>query len=76
MDILEKSDKPLSRTQIADMIGIKPRKVSLVIRRLLKFKDIECLELDRFKAAEVLGWDRPVRRVRFYYCEGSSKSFS
>lgn len=76
IDVLKKSNKPLSSLQIAELLGETPIKVSIRLRALLKFKDIECIELDRFEAARVLGWDRPVRRIRFYYCEGSSKSFS
>jgi predicted ArsR family transcriptional regulator len=68
IQVLQKSDQPLSRTQIAEELGITPRKVSLIIRVLLRFGEVECVELDRFKSAEILGWKNPWRRTRFYYC--------
>lgn len=76
MDVLKESKTPLSRSQIAELLDSQPIKVSITLRTLLKYKDIECVELDRFQAAKVLGWKVPIRRVRFYYCEGSSNSFS
>ncbi len=75
LSVIEKSDKPLNRTQVAaripgDSVG-KKEKVSMIIRRLLKKDDIKCIEVDRFEAAKLLGFHRPLRRMRFYYCSDS-----
>lgn len=72
LKILERSKQPLSRTQIADKLGKAPVIVSKIINRMLKFKDIECVELNRHEAAKLLGWKTPIRRVRFYYVSKSS----
>ena len=67
MNVLTESDKPLSRSQIAEKLGISDTDVSKILRRMLKYKDIECIELDRYETARLLKWDAPWRRSRFYY---------
>jgi|TARA_R100000093_G_scaffold34741_1_gene18361 hypothetical protein len=74
MDVLKKSDKPLSRTQIAEILNATAVSVSDTLRRLLKFEDIKCIELDRYQAAKLLGWSTSWRRTRFYYCLSISES--
>ena len=65
--ILENSDVPLNRTQIADLLNEAPEYISKIIGILLKHQDIKCIELDRYQSAKLLGWDIPIRRTRFYY---------
>ncbi len=67
LKVLEKSDKPLNRTQIAKELNDDPRTISKVIRVLLKHKEINCIELDRYQSAKLLEWKVPIRRSRFYY---------
>ncbi len=67
IDVLKKSDKPLNRSQIAKELGISESVVSKILGRMLKYKDIECIELDRYDTARLLNWDAPWRRSRFYY---------
>lgn len=67
IEVLINSEKPLNRGQIAKSIGVDPIKVSHILRRLLVCNDIECIEVDRNKAAEILNSESPLRRMRFYY---------
>lgn len=76
MDILNVSDKPLSRTQIAELLEISAVVVSRALKVLVKFEEVKCIELDRFKAAELLNWGIPWRRTRFYYSPSSKVSSS
>ncbi len=64
---MKKSDVPLNRPQIANLLGVSVIEVSKSLNRMLKFKDIECIELDRYETAKLLKWDAPWRRSRFYY---------
>ncbi len=67
IECLEKQDKPLARSQIAEDIKEDPIKVSHIINRLLKSGEIKCVELDRIQSGMMLGLGRPFRRTRFYY---------
>lgn len=67
MNLLEKSEFPMSRDQIAKELDDEPIKISKRIRILLKHKEIKCVELDRYQSAKLLKWDIPIRRTRFYY---------
>ncbi len=64
---LENHDKPISRRQIAKEINYDPVQVSHLINKLLKSKEIKCIELDRIQAAKMLKLKRAFRRTRFYY---------
>ncbi len=67
LKVLEKTDKPMSNTQIAKEVRDKPENTSKVLRTLLKHKEVKCIELDRYQAAKLLKWKVPIRRTRFYY---------
>ena len=69
--MLEKAEKPLNRGQIAERTGIDPVLVSHTLRVMLKFNDIQCIEVDRNKAAKLLNSKSPLRRMKFYYIEKS-----
>ncbi len=73
INILEKSDVLLNSGQIARKGKISPSLVSHTITRLLKAKDICCIEVDRNEAARLLNSKCPLRRMRFYYIEGNLK---
>jgi len=68
---LEKKDKPISRRQIAEEIGDNVTKVSHTINKLLKKKEIKCIELDRIQAGKMLNLNRVFRRTRFYYIDST-----
>ena len=67
INVLEKADKPMSRTQIAKELDDSPITISNVIKVLLKHEEIKCIELDRYQSAKLLNWKNPIRRTRFYY---------
>ena len=73
MNLLEKSEIPMSNTQIAEELDDNPINTSKKIRILLEHKEIKCIELDRYQAAKLLNWKIPIRRTRFYYIEIRSK---
>ncbi len=66
LEVIEGSEKPLSRSQIAEALDCDPISISHLIKVLLKHYEIKCIELDRKKAAKMLG-RKPKRRMRFYY---------
>jgi|TARA_B100000315_G_scaffold110119_1_gene100982 hypothetical protein len=74
IDVLQKSNKPLSRSQIAKILKVNEVLISRILNTLLKFDEIKCIELDRHQVAQLLGWDSPWRRTRFYYCLSISES--
>ena len=67
INVLQKSKRPLSSSEIATILKRDKKKICRIIQKMLKYKDIECIELDRNKAAEILKWKKPARRTRFYY---------
>jgi len=73
--VLLASDKPLNRGQIAELCGDHPTKISHLLNRLLMYQDIECIEVDRNKAAFLLDSKSPLRRMRFYYIGQEKKRF-
>ena len=73
IEVLLDSKKPLNRGQIAEIIGVDPIKVSHSLKKLLDWNEIECVEVDRNKSAELLNSKSPLRRMRFYYIEGNLK---
>jgi len=64
IDILKKADKPLSRTEIAELLGEQPTKISLLIKRMLKYGEVKCIEINRQQA---LKHYKCKRRMRIYY---------
>ena len=66
-DILKKVNKPLSRTQIAELLNDNPNKISKLICVLIKHNDIKCIEISRIEAKEILGDKAPFRRMKMYY---------
>ncbi len=67
ISILEKHKEPISRAQIAKELNDDPVKISKALARLIYCGEVKCIELDRYKAAELLGLKHPRRRTRFYY---------
>ena len=61
---LEKANEPLGRTEIAVRINCRPITVSDRLRKLVKSKDVACIEIDRHQSMERFG---AKRRMRLYY---------
>lgn len=74
IDLLRDQEKPISRGQIAEELDWDPVKVSHVLKVLLKWDDIQCIEVDRYKAQKMLGTKKAHRRMRFYYLEMKKES--
>lgn len=67
LKVLEESDIPLSRSQIAERLDYSPEVVNKLLVKLMKANEVKCIEHDRFKSAKLLNDTRPRRRMRFYY---------
>lgn len=72
LKILEKEKRPICRRQIADKLKTSPIKVSHILNKLLKMKEICCVEYDRIQTAKMLGLKSNLRRTRFFYIPKSS----
>jgi DNA-binding transcriptional regulator LsrR (DeoR family) len=66
INILEKFNKPLSRTEIATTLNISVIRVSHALKRLTKSREVKIIELTREQAAEHYGACHK-RRMRLYY---------
>lgn len=66
--LLNTKAKPLSRTEIAELLGETPTKISAILRRLLKYKEIKYIELDRVEAMDKYGCKH---RMRLWFIDGS-----
>lgn len=67
LNLLEKEQKPLSRSQIAEFLEIDVCVASKTIKHLLKHNEIKCIEIDRIKAKELFKDKTICRRMRLYY---------
>ena len=61
---LTKEKKPLARKEIAKQTGINPIHVSHLLNKLLKHKEIKCMEIDRHQAKKFYNVKR---RMLLYY---------
>lgn len=64
IDVLKKSGKPLSRSEIAKELNADKILVSHSINRLIYARDIKVIEIDRHQALKLY---RCKRRMRLYY---------
>jgi DNA invertase Pin-like site-specific DNA recombinase len=64
IELLEKEKRPMSRSEIARTLNESEIKVSLRIRKMIKWKDIKFVEVDRLQAMEKYHCNR---RLRLYY---------
>jgi hypothetical protein len=67
LDLLEKENKPLSRTQIAEILKIDICNCSRTIKNLLTHNEIKAIEISRLEAKEMLKDNKIKRRMRLYY---------
>lgn len=74
IEVLKNSEKPLSVSEITKELGEEfPTKIFRAVRQLLMHKEIEFIELNRFKVRELYGYER-TRRMRVYYVKGKRKN--
>lgn len=66
IDFLKECEEPVTRKQIAEGLDYDPIKVSHILRDLLRFNEVEFIELPRDKASELVGYVL-LRRTRFFF---------
>lgn len=66
--LLIKKKKPMGRVEIAKHLNSTPIKISMALRQLVKFEEVQCVEINHDQAWELFG---SKRRMRLYYCEES-----
>ena len=64
IEVLEKSKKPISRSEIAKILNQDVVRVSHAIARLVKYNDIKVIEIDRNQAMKIYHCKR---RMHIYY---------
>jgi len=69
IEILEKTKEPLSVSDIARLIDDDTYKISKELTRMLKYKEVCFIEIDRFKAMEKYNCKR---RMRLWFINGDN----
>jgi len=64
IDVLQKANKPLSRTEIAMLLNQEATKISFLLKKLLRGGDIKVVEINRKQAIKNYNCKR---RMRIYY---------
>lgn len=65
-EIIRKAKKPICKYQIQQKCELSDIVLNTSLKKLLKHKEIKCIELDRYQAAKQTGRDVR-RRMRFFY---------
>lgn len=66
VDFLKTCDKPVTRKQIADNLEWDPVRVSHILKKLLKYNEVDFIEHNRNNASELAGYIL-TRRTRFFF---------
>lgn len=72
INFLERCDKPMTRKQIAEAMNEDAIKVSHILKNLVRWAEVQFLELSGEEIKEVAGY-YPGRRTRVYFIEGKVK---
>ncbi len=64
LEVLKKEKKPLSAAEIINQLDINPKRVYVLIKILLKYEEIKCIEIPKDLAMKLY---RSKRRMRLYY---------
>jgi len=64
IDLLKEMRKPVSRREIAIALGEDPNKVSVHLKKLITFKEVNWIEIDRKVAMKKYHCSR---RMKLYY---------
>jgi DNA-binding IclR family transcriptional regulator len=67
IEALEKAKKPLSRSEIAELINANACHVSHHLRTLVIHQEVKIIEIDRIQAKAFFKGKAPSRRMRLYY---------
>lgn len=60
--LLEKETKPLTRKEIAELLEENASKISRILQTLLKFNEINYIEIDRKEAMKSYGCKRRMKK--------------
>ncbi len=66
IEFLKICDKPVTRKEIAEGIECDPCRVSYLLKKLLRFKEVDFIEHSRKTASEMVGY-LLMRRTRFFF---------
>lgn len=59
IEVIEKSELPLSLNEITQKLNGEPKpKISKTLKRLIKFKEIQVIELNKFLAMKFFNYNR------------------
>jgi predicted transcriptional regulator len=64
LDVLKKENKPLSRTEIAEILEINATSVSLRLNKLLKYNEVKIIEIKSIDAKKLYNSNRA---MKLYY---------
>jgi len=68
IEILEKQNKPLSVGEIAILLNDNQKKISKDLNKLLQYKEVLFIEIDKFVALEKYNCKH---RMRLYFVDGN-----
>ena len=66
VDFLKICGKPVTRKEIADSLEWNPERGSHILKKLLKFNEIDFIEHNQKNASELVGYIL-TRRTRFFF---------
>ena len=66
VDFLKTCTEPVTRKQIAEGLEWNPERVSHILKKLLKFNEVNFIEHDRNNASKLVGYIL-TRRTRFFF---------
>ena len=70
IELLSKMKVPLSRKEIADLLGDSPDKVTKRLSKLVTYHEVQFIEINRkeaMKRTEHLGKSKVKQRMRLYF---------
>jgi hypothetical protein len=65
--LLEKEQKPLPVGTIAKKLNECQKKISILLRKLLKYNEVDCIEIDRIEAMKKY---KCKHRMRLWFVNG------
>jgi len=66
IDVLKKAKRPMSAREISEELKEPFHKICVNLNRLVKFKEVEVIEIDRWKARLLYNNSNIKRRMRLY----------
>lgn len=70
IDLLETSQMPLAARQIAEALGDRINEILTYLKKLLKHKEVKCIEINRHQALKHFG---SKRKLRLFYISNLNK---